>query len=444
MRILSFATVVAMILALLIYGIPFVSWAYGQPFQPVPIPWIDYNYFVHLFIPGASFGIATDLVTIALGLIVPFSVCIAMVASAFAFYFIGNSLLVQYHLTQFSVEWRFGLDIALSWQRSLLFAWLSPIIGLAAAAGIVPLLLRPNTLLRAFRALRVAPSTGGPRLWLVFGGFFIAAIGSALLVGFLVPGFPLPILILLVAGWSLLFLQIGSRAIGVTALNVDVPSIPGAQPFTQALSPVYFFYRASGYPGADVYFAPLAIETSYGGSYWVNFMKSAELLNCSPTSFVKAVLAAVPLGLIMSLIYVSEFWKIAPIPSAVYPGTLAYWPTFSVLQSAWASGTFSPINVVWLLGAFAVSTALDIVFRIARLPVSMIAVATGAINPFPVTFAIFLGGLVGKIFQLVLGKERWSRYNVTIFVGFLLGEGIVVAISAGIAIILRGMWILPY
>jgi hypothetical protein len=443
MRILSFATVIAMIFALLVYGIPFISWAYGQPFQPIPIPWVDFNTFVHLYIPGASFGIATDLVTIALGLIVPFGVSIAMVAGAFGFYFIGNSLLVQYHLTEFSVEWRYGLSIALSWQRSLLFAWLSPIIGLAAAAGIVPLMTRPQILVKAFRALG-ASSSGGPRLWTVLGGFLVAAIGSSVLVSYLVPGFPFPILVLLVAGWSLLFLQIGSRAIGVTALNVDVPSVPGAQPFTSALSPAYFFFKGSGYAGVDIYFAPLAIENSYGGSYWVNFLKSSEVLHTSPTSFMKAVLAAVPLGLVMSLVYVSEFWKIAPIPSAVYPGTLAYWPTFSVLQAAWASGTFSPINVTWLVAAFAVSAVLDVIFRVAGFPISMIAVATGAINPFPVTFAIFLGAVIGKILQLAFGKERWSRYNVTVFVGFLLGEGIIVAVSAGIAIILRGMWILPY
>jgi hypothetical protein len=64
-----------------------------------------------------------------------------------------------------------------------------------------------------------------------------------------------------------------------------------------------------------------------------------ELTGTKFTSTLKAELFMVPVVFVMSLLYWSYLWKLAPIPSEAYPYAQRMWPLQALNQSVWLTST---------------------------------------------------------------------------------------------------------
>ena len=436
-RIFTLSAIIAMAYAAILYALPFVSYAIlGWPMVAIPQPWIDLNRLVGWILPGASFGVATGLTVFAMGFILPFNVIVSMFIGSVSFYFVGNTLLVNWGLF---TEWFPGMSVSDAWTRSVLGFWASPMIGLIIAAAILPLVRHPGNFVKTFRDLLKMPTVakrgGSISLKLIMALFLLTTLGSVLFVWMLVPGFRswVWVLILLSVGWTFIFTFASARAIGVTGMGPIAPYSPTL--YVREAS-----YIATGYTGVDIWFAPLVVSS--GGAFMCAVFKTAKLTDTNPIDYVKAYFIAFFIALIMGYIYVSAFWRIAPMPSALFP--CPFWPLTATIQSLFITRSLELFNPTLLIGAATVGSILFLIIEIGHLPLSLMGLALGPTLPIPFTVSYMIGAIAAKLMERRMGKE-WFQTNRTIIVaGIFTGVGLTVALSTAIALIARSMWALPY
>jgi len=420
----------------LLFGLPTITGAmWNVPIWVIPIPWIDLNFLVEKVLPGASFGISTDLFPIALGLILPPVVTFSIFMGSMALYFFGNWLLVQQGLF---TDWSPGMSLGSAWNRSVLNFWAGPNILLTIAAGvlpfILPLVLHPKRIIAPFKGLSKPHSSGRRGTIFITKTFLVFLLGIAInviTVHILVPGFPVWILLLASFGLTFLLTNAYARSIGVTGMTPDIL-------FTPYIT--RYGILASGYKGVDIWFAPILV--SAGGSGWVANFKTAELTLTPRMDIIKALLIAVPLGMLFALIYTQMFWSISPIPSSIFP--VPYWDVDVTMTYFFVSGKAALFKVDWMVATFLVGIVLQGLSDFAHLPISLIGIAAGATSPIATSVGMLLGIIVGKVLQRVFGKIWFQTQASTIMAGLMTGEGLVIAFSAAIAMIFKSTWILPY
>ena len=436
-RIFTISAVISMVYAALLYALPFISYAtLGWPIVAIPQPWIDLNRFVEWILPGASFGVATGLSIFAMGFILPFNIIASMFVGSLGFYFIGNTLLVKWGLF---TEWFPGMNLSDTWTRSVLGFWASPMIGLVIAATILPLIRHPRNFAKTFSDLLKMPTVtkrgGSISLKLIMALFLISTLGSVLLVWILVPGFRnwAWILILLSVGWTFVFTLASARSIGVTGMGPVAP-------YSSTLYVQEASYIASGYSGADIWFAPLVVSS--GGSIYCAVFKTARLTETNPIDYVKAYFIAFFVALIMGYVYVSAFWNIAPMPSSLFP--CPFWPLQATVISLFVTRSFQLFNPAFLIGAATVGAILFAIIEVGHLPLSLMGLALGPTIPIPYTVSYLIGALVAKLMKRRVGKEWFETNRTVIVAGIFTGLGLTVALSTAIALIARSLWAMPY
>ncbi|RLI36542.1 hypothetical protein DRO55_03340 [Candidatus Bathyarchaeota archaeon] len=435
MRVFLFFIWIGLLWGALVYGVGIL-----------PIPWIDLNRVIHYILPGASFGIPTDLLIYCSGFIIPFHVVVSMFIGSLAVQVIGNSYLVINRVGEFSNEWFPGMSIILTAQRSILHFWMGPFIGIALAAGLIPILVRPKTLIQALSGMipkkvgeaERVKSKGVISLWLLLGIWFGATIASIIIVHFLVPGYPILIMLFFSLLWSFVWSLTTARSIGLTGQGLD------ARTGDVLTLTKYGYIAASGYQGVDIWFINPVIST--GGASWCASFKVAQLCGCTIKSYILAYLLAYPISLIMGFIFVSQFWRMAPIPSAQFPNVALNWPINVVRSNLWYSGKmFHVFRVEHLLASFIITAVPAALFEIFHVPISMIGVAAGASSMIPVTFGNLIGALLGRfVFERKLGEVWWREHRAVIIAGIGLGEGIVMILRVLYNIIAVSLWALPY
>lgn len=435
LKVFTLSAIISMAYSVILWALPTITQAVGRPMVAIPIPWIDFSRWVGSVLPGASFGIATDLTVFALGLILPFDVVVSMFIGSFAFYVVGNAILV--HLGLF-VEWFPGMSLMKTWERSMVSFWMGPLIGLGVTAGVLPLVRHPGYITKAFTDLLKMPTAvkerGAAPLKLLLALFLFGTLGSVLCVWWLVPGFRqfTWMLILLSVGWTFLFTIISARAIGVTGMGLAVP-------FSGSLFATEGAYLASGYTGVDIWYAPLVV--SGGGSWWCALFKVADLTETNPRNYVKAYIFALIISYVMGFIYVSAFWSISPMPSALFP--CPTWPASAAQQTFFFTRAqlFQPSL---LIGAGAVGTILFLIVEITHLPLSLIGIVAGATSAIPITTSFLIGAIAAKLLEREFGKEWFGAYRSVIVAGTYTGVGFTIGLSTAIALIARSMWAMPY
>ncbi len=437
-RILTLSAIAAMVYAAILYGIPTISYAVGGvSFMPIPYPWIDFTYWIGSLLPGASFGIATDITVIAIGLILPFNVVISMFIGSFSFYFIGNAVL--YNFGYFNKWWVPGVDLGTIWDKSILSFWASPLIGFILPVVLLSLLRHPKNLLKTLTDLRKMPKAtkerGDISLKIILIMFLSATLASVLLVWILVPGFRVWVLVLVAisVGWTFIYSLASTRAVGVTGMGYVAP-------YSGSLYVQEAFYISTGYTKPDIWFAPLIVGDV--SSLWCALFKVADLTDTKPMDYVKAYIPAFLLAWVMSFVYVSAFWKIAPIPSKLFP--CWGWPVQASITTLFITRNVSLFKPSLLIGAAAISSVLFVVLEITHLPLSLIGLALGPTVAIPIPTSYLIGAIVAKFLQKRMGKEWFQTNNSVIVAGLFTGVGFTIAFSAAIALIARSMWASPY
>jgi len=401
----------------------------------LPIPWVDWTGTIGGLLPGASLGIATDLWWFLLGLIIPWPVIVSMFIGGIAVYVIGNHLFVALGLWKGTV----GLGLGTLRYQSQQNFWASPIIGLSIAAGVVPLILGRKYIVGAFKrhsSPRIASEKGEIPTWLPLILFIAAAGGSVILSYILCPDFPVWLFVALSIGWTFLTNIISGRALGETGLEFNVLYVrEGA-----SVAAGYLYNPATGY-GLNAWFAPIYIGVS--GVGWTGGFAGATFTGTDKRDYIKAYIFAIPLTYALNLIFTQAFWSIAPVPSAAYPWAAADWPVRSLFDLLWIRSPFSVLKPMWILIPFIIGSIVALSCSAFKIPFVLISFSVGITQPIPWTVSILIGGILAKIFMRRFGKEWWDEYKAVIVAGTLLGEGLVVAISAAIMLIMKAMWISP-
>jgi hypothetical protein len=418
-----------------LYALPFIMQAWtGRVMQIIPIPWIDLMQSLETAIPGAMFGIPTDLVTYTSGLVLGLPTASAIFIGSFSIYFIGGLLT--------SGSWWFpGMGMAQALQRSIFYFWAAPLIGLGLSAGLVPILTRPRLVVRALTQVvtasrakvRLRRTDPLPRAFIMFA-LIVGLVGGVIYYIMLAPAFlaTAPWMLLLIVSLPVVATLIEGRMVGETGVSF-VPS-----DYMRNL-----MYMFSGYRGVDVWFCPsIATLAGRGPIIWY---KVAELTKTKATSLIKLWWIMWPIAVLVGFLYVEIFWRLAPIPSARYPGVQIFWPIDATYTSLWIKGVergvFEPL---WILYSFLIGTAIYFATSFLRLPVPYTALVAGAAMAMPYGFGTLVGGLLNKLLEMRLGKEWIARRKFLIAAGLLIGQGIAISISVSIAIIINSIWILPF
>ncbi|MEM1697601.1 MAG: hypothetical protein QXG48_02985, partial [Thermofilaceae archaeon] len=300
LKIFTLSAVGGAVYAAIVYGLPTISLGmFNVPLQIIPIPWFDLTsgyYGIEQFLPGAMFGVATDPISWALGMLLPFKTVASILLGSLSIWVFGNWLATTYLRDQFPLwaqEWREGMNLALVWQRSYLRIWAVPSIGFILALATITIASGWRSFIRTFRALtRVRGGTGAsfgyPSLSKIIAMYVIGAYGSVVLFQLLVPDFPLWVSIL-VPPLTFAVAAAATHARGETGLSFSVPFLWN------------MLVLASGYPKCYAWFISPVIGGDSAPS-WVETIKVATLTQTKPIDFFKAYALTVVLYNIFSFI----------------------------------------------------------------------------------------------------------------------------------------------
>ncbi|MGB9759483.1 MAG: hypothetical protein ACP5PT_00425 [Brevinematia bacterium] len=455
-RILFISALAGVIANIAIKFIPFVlgtlllggTLAYGVPVYL----YVDFTPYLDQFLPGATLIIPTDPLNYIPGLLLPTRVAFIQFLASFVLYFIGTFLITKYDLWPPESKWATGWGYWTLQYRSLIYFYISLLIGLSLAAMIVPVLLNPTPLKRGFSALVKASSAS--KGLLSTKGLLLLYLSSALGLVFLSWyltnfSFPLLALILLIVGGSFFATYIATASAGVTVFGTNIP-------YLRELVTYY-----SGYQGKDIWFVPLPASLSgsiigtvagiapsfIGGSSVAQALLQADLVNVEHSEFFKAYGIFITLSLVSSFILVNLFWFISPMPSSAYPYTVTGWPVDAVswarlLVWGWSGYIFRP---AWLVGGFVGGATIYVLSSLLlKTPALLIVSITGALLGIPFAFSQLIGSLIGAKVLAPAFKEKWQRYSYLVVSGYILGDALMEFIRILIICVIKSQWLLPF
>jgi hypothetical protein len=449
--------VIGMVWGFVLYAFPFISWHIaGVPYSFLPVPWVDMGNFIEQFMPGAIFGIATDLTAYFTGFFLPTSLVIQILCGSFAIWIIGNWLtargLLSEYFPQWRSEWSSGMPINLIWQRSYLWVWASFHVGVIFSAAVVPMILKAKIIYSSFKSLlslkKYETRYGAPPLAILLAMFFAGTGISLIIFHLLIPDFPIWISASFSFGWTFLYALSSARAIGTTGSSIPVQFSPitGA---TGLATPIFWngIILATGYNKPDIWFIAPYVRGDWAAS-WVQTLKVAQLTKTRFFDFFKGILIITPLVWIMSFIYVGFFWQMSPIPSSAYPWTAISWPINVISSNLWVSRSLEIFKPDILIGSFIGMSIIGLVGELLLtrfIPFSMIGLVAGMSTLPPYAIAILISNMLGRFFfSRVFGQKRWSSSCAPLCAGIALGEGIITGIGISAVLIYKAMWSLPF
>lgn len=437
MKVLVIGALIAMIYVVALYGSPIISEVLGYPAGEPPIPWADFSPGIQRFIPGASFGVATDILVVVSGFILPFNVVLSVFIGSIILYLIANPLLVNLNLTGFAKEYFHGMNVSQIMYRSYLYAWAGPMIGVSLAAGLVPLYLRRRAIIDGFKALSKA---GGKlsRLWMLLGIWMASSILSVAIAYSLVPLgiIYLAIMLTMSLAWSFVWTMISTYSVGITGIDLSPPG---------TILPIikYSYLSVSGIHSYDAWFIDPIMGT--GGSGWCSSFYIVDRCATDVRSYIKTFLVLLPVIFIAGFVYVQIFWSMAPIPSVMFRYTAIFWPIRAVNESLWITGRmFQAFDPTWIAGAALLTLGAGVIIHILKLPVSIIAIAAGLGTAIPTAVTMFIGAILGKIIEWRIGSRVWGENKMVLAAGISIGSALMLTLLSVISMMARSMWVMPY
>jgi len=428
LQIFSISAILATVIGIILYAFPLVL-----KLTFIPIPWFDFNESVEGFLPGASFGIATDIIVFATGFILPMSVVICILIGSIFVNLIGNPILVRYGLLP---GWEKGMSLLDTFNTSQLEFWLGWTVGFIISASLIPVIRNPRIFLTTIKDLRKLSQGKGdqvegdtPKLSILLGLFLFGTVGSVIFVTILIPNLSFKlilVLLILTVGWSFISSLTLAYAFGITA---NLPIIPYIKESV--------FIAVDVPLGGSIWFAPLVI--SQGGASWVATFKAADLTYTKRGSLIKAHLLASFVAWGAGIFWVSALLSIARVPSDIFP--VPFWTLEVGKAVLFVSDPTSVINLPILVITFLIASFLYIIVWITAIPISVISLAVGTTTAFPYAFTTFLGALFAKFLKRKM--SNWNTDRAIIIAGLGAGLGIIISLATFLSLILSTIS-LPY
>lgn len=439
-------------------GIPTITGAImTRPLQLIPIPFIDLTLNTESVLPATPVAIFTDLGGFLWGFVVPFWVAIGG--------FIGslltavlNPLLYRRGILR---NFKPGYDAIKVEMVNTYDFWLSAGIGRGlglAAVSLASVLVttwresqRRRELLRQglgqpterIPLTAVLTHRGDFPVPAVFGIYLLSVLSIIVLCRLLVPQLPIIFPIFFGLIYTPIISYVDARMRGLTGQWFGIPFV--REGFT------ILYSKLTGYRGLDIWFAPIPIA-DYG--WGAQRFREVELTGTKFTGVLKTEIVIVVIGLLANLAVWQYLWRLAPIPSYVYPFAQRIWPlqafTTALLWTTTLGKRELQVLRPQVIGAFFGGVVgAYILFSLLpfNLPMLLFYGLVQGLGGWPLGGLLtFAGALVSRFYfeKNYDDPTTWRRYATVLLAGYNCGIGLVGMFCAALAMISKSVTQLPY
>ena len=445
----STGTVVGLMFGFLYIAVPVVTGVmFGSAFEIFPIPFADYTSRVATVLPAAVVGLSFNLANVLTGFVLPFEIVAGAAAASVLAMVVANPILV--HLGMLPHYASGGDALATKLAADMDF-WLSIGIGVNLSVAIIGIGLVVRAAMGARQHKRESRYTLAPPvkgrgdipIAVALGAWLFATVGYIGLCRWLVPNFPVWILMFFGLLWSPLNSYVSARMIGLTGRGVSFPYLKEGS------------IVASGYQRVDVWYAPIPLA-DHGAA--AQRFREVELTGTKFTSIFKAEALMFLVLLPMSYLFWAFFWSGNPLPSAQFPFAQRFWP-FQAQQAAvlmqinaprgagapasWFAAAIKPLHIA--AGAVG-GVACYGLFSLFKLPLLFFYGFAGGLGLYPAnTIPQLFGAWFGRRHMAKrYGEENWRRYAPVLLAGFACGTGLISMVSISMALVAKAVAKLPY
>ena len=459
-RVFAIGGMIGLVFGALYVGIPALSSTFlKKPIQLIPVTFVDLTTSTQSILPATPVTLSLDLGNILVGMVLPFYAVLGSFIGLILTWIANPILYATGQLPGWKPEMN-ALDTAFSNHVDL---YLSFGIGLALAIAIIgfyhvgaSLVRRTNeprsdgpsseTAKSKWEALlRPPPGRGDIPFWAGIAIYLFSTSAYIVLCRFMVPEFPLWILIAYGFVYTPLISYVAARMEGIAGQWVDIPMVREA---------TFIASHSAGYNGVGIWFAPIPIN-NYAGLV-VDF-RTQELTGTKFTSLIKAEVIIFPVVVISSILFSQYLWRLAPIPSAQYPFANKMWELSARQQALMQSSTLEQSG-----GAgreFYEAIKWKVIASGTGIGVVAYAILAAAGAPTMLCYGLVRGlgtGIASGMFPQLLGallarfyfEKRfglaWQQYAPVLLAGFSCGMGLISMFSLGCLLISKAVFQLPY
>jgi hypothetical protein len=458
-RVFSIGTVVGLVFGFFYVAIPvFTSVVFGKAFTLIPIPFFDLTINTESILPGAMVGISGDLGKVLTGFVIPYPIVTGSVIGSVLCRIVMAPFL--YHAGAFgssdSNGWTHGMDAFYTQETTDMKFWLSVGIGLQVAVAMIGI----ASVIRSVAELRRQSSNRGLNLKIPRGrGDLPLVIPLVIWLGVTVVSifmttyllhlqdktgelhnFPVWLIAFYGLVWSPMNSYVSARMIGLTGSGVSFPYLKEVS------------IMKSGYPYADIWFAPLPINDF--GAFAQKF-REIELTGTKFVSVVKVEAMMYPIILGSSFLFWAFFWHTSQIPSSQHPFAAKVWPIRATFQAMFNTINKKHGGIPWvkaaidyprILGGIGAGLALYWIFLLMKWPTLAFYGFIGGTGAFPHdAIPTFIGAWLGrKYFAKRFGIDNWRMYTPVLLAGFSCGTGLIAMASIALALIAKSVNYLPF
>ncbi|MFX0086030.1 MAG: OPT/YSL family transporter [Candidatus Hodarchaeota archaeon] len=422
LQIFSISAIIASLIGLIIYAFPLVL-----NLSFIPIPWFDFNSSIEQILPGASFGIATDILAFATGFILPMNVVVSILIGSIFSNIIVNPILVANGLLP---GWEPGMSLLDTYNYSQLEFWLPWTVGLIISASLIPILRDPRIFIKTIKDLRKLSQAKTdefegemPRLSILISFFLLGTLGSAIVAIIIIPDLSTQLIVLLIiltVGWSFISTLALAYAFGITA------NLPGIPYIKESL-----FIAADAPLGGDIWFAPLVI--TQGGAGWVATFKTADLTFTKRMSLIKAHFIASFVAWGAGIFWVTALLSISQVPSVIFP--VPFWTLDVGKVVTFVSNPKVVFNPLIVLITFFIVLILYGIEWGTAIPLSVISLVVGTTTAIPYALVTFFGALFARVLKGRMAE--WESDRAIILAGLGAGLGIIISLATFLSLILN-------
>ena len=417
---------------------------FGRPLYIIPIPFIDWTRNFQKVLPAVPVACSTSFGQFFAGMVLPFWMIVGSFVAGVVGQLVFNPLL--YHIGILK-RWQPGMDVIETGMANSLDFWMSFGVGTAFAVAFIGIFVAVKAVIKAKReakaggkkeAFEPPKGRGDIPVWLALLFYVVTTSWTIVLAHYLVPKFPIWILLLFGFVYTPIVSYISARMVGLTGHAVGFPYVKEAS------------FMLTGYKGIDIWYAPIPLGDAGGGG---QSFRQLELTGTKFTSIFKAQFFYIPLAIFCSIFFWSFIWRMGEIPSAAYPYAMRFWPLSAVNRCFWMTATTTG-NAFFL-------EAMKPRFIFIGLGYGLVAYTAMAALGWP-TLLVYgtIRGLAGSPFDAIpeltaalmgryyfakkFGKDNWRRYTPILAAGYGCGIGLVSMVCIAIKLIATSVSQLPY
>jgi len=488
-RVFSIGGMIGLLFGTIFLGVPAITGTFlKQPIQPLPITFVDLTTNTQNILPAVPMGLSLDLGNVLLGMVLPFYAVLGSFLGMIATW-IANPILHAYGQLP---GWHLGMDGLSTDFQNYIDVYMSVGIGLSAAIALIgfyhvfsslhqarnrvavlpvknsPIatasastvvspyaaatagsgsgesddMTPPEPQRTAWQRLTQPPPTRGDfPIWIGIAIYLFSTLTYVTACRYLVPTFPLWILIGYGFVYTPIISYVAARMEGIAGQWVDIPMVREA---------TFILSQRFGYKGIDIWFAPIPLQ-NYAGT--VKNFRTQELTGTKFTSIIKAELIIFPVVMVSSILFSQYLWRVAPIPSAVYPYAQQFWALTAQKQAIMHSSTlgnrsvfYDAIKWQYICGAGGIGVVVYSALSSFGAPIML---SYGLVRGLGSGLAQgmipqMIGALIGRYYFRKRFGAEWSQYAPVLFAGFSCGMGLISMFSLGCVLISKAVFQLPF